>query len=405
MASFSTILVKGYNEAPKLQWTKTYGPYLAYSVIQTKDGGFAIAGQNASYKPFSPHSPPDWRNYTARLIKTDNKGNVTWEKTYEAEVGYGSFSSEVNVVQTEDLGYALCGGDWLLKLNANGDLRWKKTYSSLELEGLAAASDGGYALIGNTKVVEPGDSGDVVIIKTDQEGNTLWNRTFSTGLPFRHDVIAKSLEETNDKGYAIAGGWNGNFWFAKTDADGNVNLNKTYSLISSGGAGFTSVSQTTDGGYILSGFSDDPTQRTTYSGWVVKTDAQGNPEWNYHYVQSGFGALFRSIAQLADGGYVAGGEPALIVLDSLGKLKWNSTSYDAYCVLASRDGGFLVAGGQGDLVSPDQEVWIAEFASESPTPPDKTDSLSPTMWIVVALVTVTIVAVGLVVYFKKYKRK
>ncbi len=394
---------KAAPEGPQVEWSKTYGPYIGYSLIQTEDGGFAIAGQNASYKPFSLHSPPDWSNYTALLIKTDDGGNVTWKKTYEAQLGFDVFSNRVTVVQTEDFGYLLSGDNWLLKLYGNGNVQWNTTFNTLEQCRAIQSSSGGYVLIGNTKIADASDSVNSVLIKTDENGSVLWNTTFSTGLPFRNDVVADSLGETSDKGFAIAGSWDGNFWFVRTDADGNVDFNKIYNLTSSGGAAFTSLSVTTDGGYVLSGFDYDPTQQTAYSGWIVKTDAQGNSEWNYHFVHSSFGALFRSIAQLADGGYVAVGNPALVKLDSSGNLSWNVTSFNAYSVLASQDGGFLVAGGVGDLLSPNQEVWVAKFASESAIPFDETSPFT-TIWIVIAGIVAVVIGAGIVVCFKKRKR-
>lgn len=120
-------------------------------------------------------------------------------------------------------------------------------------------------------------------------------------------------------------------------------------------------------------------------------------------MQSGFGALFRSIAQLADGGYIAVGNPALVKVDSSGNLSWNSTDYNAYSVSASQDGGFVVAGGIGDLLSPNQEIWVATFAPESAVPPDETYPF-PTIWIMAAVVIVAVAGVGLLVYFTHVKR-
>ncbi|MCW4044874.1 MAG: hypothetical protein NWE94_05090 [Candidatus Bathyarchaeota archaeon] len=118
-------------------------------------------------------------------------------------------------------------------------------------------------------------------------------------------------------------------------------------------------------------------------------------------MQSGFGALFRSIAQLADGGYIAVGNPALVKVDSSGNLRWNSTGYNAYSVSASQDGGFVVAGGLGDLLSPNQEIWVAKFAPESAFSPDGTSPPSPTAWVVVAVAVVSVVGIGLFVTLKK----
>jgi hypothetical protein len=412
--------LKAADEAPKLEWSKTYGHYLADAVIQTVDGGYAIAGQNASFKPTEPHSPPNWENYTALMIKTDEGGNAIWEKSYEAYVGYGFFSNRANSVkQTKDSGYALCGADWFLKTDGQGNVQWNKKFSTLELFDVAQASDGGYVLIGNTKLVDSAGSVDSVLIKTDENGNTVWNKTFSSNLPYGIDVSAYSLEETDDGGYAIAGSWYGTLWFAKTDSNGNLDFNQTYGSISNFGALFSSISKTTDGGYALAGFDVDERKEAAWTGWVVKTDAQGNVQWSFHFEQPVSellrGAEFRSITQTVDGGYVAVGYPALVKLDSSGRLLWNVMTYNAYSVSQTEDGGFIVAGGQGNPTRSDQRIWLAKFAPESGTPspnnrtpPSSTNVTPPPFWATV-LIAVVIVAVfaaglGLLIYLIKRKR-
>jgi len=378
---------------------------LGYSIVQTVDGGFAIAGQNASYKPFEPHSgPTDWQNFTVMLIKTDAEGDVAWEKTYETQIGYGISSSDAAVIQTGDLGYALCRDEWFLKLNTEGIVEWTKTFDNLEHCKAIQTSDDGYALIGNTKAVKASSSVNSILIKTDANGDILWTKNFSSALPYRNDVVATALAETSDNGYVIVGSWHGVFWFAKTDYNGNLLFNQTYGLSSTvGGAGFTSLSKTMDDGYIFAGSDYNPTQEVSYSGWIFKTDSQGNTQWNYHFQLPGFGALFRSITQTADGGYIAVGSPVLVKLDSSGNLEWNTTGYDAYSVVAIENGGFAVAGGQGDLISFNQELWAAKFAVTESALPSISD-----LYLAIAvagLLLSVIIVIASVVLIKKRGRR
>ena len=112
---FEAPSVFGNLEAPKTLWSKTYGPCSGLSIIQTTDGNLAIAGQNATFIPFSPHEPEEWANYTALLLRINQQGNVLSEKTYENQMKFASFLNGANsITQTSDLGYALCGNNWLL---------------------------------------------------------------------------------------------------------------------------------------------------------------------------------------------------------------------------------------------------------------------------------------------------
>jgi hypothetical protein len=384
----SVPFTKAIDEAPQLQWSKTYGPYYAYSVIQTSDGGFAIAGQNATYKPFSPHSPSDWLNFTALLIKTDSSGNVSWEKTYEPQIAN-------SVVQTNDSGYAICGDNSLLKLDFQGNVQWKRTFSDLKNCQAIQTNDEGFVVFGNT-LANDVQTISSILVRTDSLGQILWTKNFTSNSPTGNEVFVASVQQTSDNGFAIAGSWGGTFWFAKSDAAGNLDFNLTYNSILDFEGGFNSISNTTDGGYILAGTDYNPTQQTSYSAWIVKTDSNGNIQWSYHFQLSGFGAILQSIAETTDGGYVAAGNPALIKLNSNGKPEWNMTSYNAYSVMPTKDSGFVVAGGQGDLTGPDQKLWVAKFAPESATPsPETPVPFSTALLIAVIAMVIVVVGIGL----------
>ena len=355
-------IVHASSGSPTIQWSKTYGSYVGLSVIQTTDGGFAVAGQKAAYKPFASHSPAQWENYTALLFKTDENGNLTWEKTYESQ-GYGYAGAQANsVVQTNDQGYALCGYNWFLKLDAEGNIQWNMTFSNLELCLALQTKEGGYAIVGNANSDDASASNYAELIKTDQNGDIQWSKIFSLNTTYSA-VYVTSLQETKKGGFALTGSWNGNSWFAETDANGTLLFNKTYNLAPSGLDWFSCVSETADEGYILAGTSEN----NMWTAWVVKTDAQGNAQWNFHYQQSNtnlLGSEFFSVAQMTDGGYVAVGIPSLVKLDSSGKMEWNMTGYLGYSVVALSD-GFVVAGALGDLAASNQTLWVAKITMET----------------------------------------
>jgi hypothetical protein len=220
-------------------WNRTYGgtPYeTAESVIETSDGGYAVAG---------------WRWYYTGmvLVKTDKFGNMEWVQTYgKNEIAHDSANS---VIETSDGGYAIAGSrrsgerigynDFVLvKTDAYGNMEWDRTYGGTDGDGASAiveTSDGGYALAGVTLSFGAGDR-DVWLIKTDTNGNMQWNKTYGgTGTE-----EASSLVETSDGGFAIAGNTDSlgagesDFWLIKTDSYGNIKWDKTYGGTGSEGA-------------------------------------------------------------------------------------------------------------------------------------------------------------------------
>jgi len=284
------------------QWNKTYGGTggdIAWSVIQTGDGGYAIAG---------------WNGANALLVKTDSSGNMQWNKTY------GGLGSDVawSVIQTGDGGYAIGGetssygagsvDSWLIKTDSSGNAQWNKTYGGTNLDtcrSLIKTSDGGYALVGYTNSYGAGNL-DFWLVKTDSSGNAQWNKTYGGT---NYD-IACSVVQTIGGGYAIAGYTNSygvgsdDFWLVKTDSAGNAQWNKTY-----GGAGYDdawSVIQTIDEGYALTGYTDSYGAGST-DVWLVKTNSIGNMLWNVTYGGITVDAAY-SIVKTSDGGYALAGE-------------------------------------------------------------------------------------------------
>jgi hypothetical protein len=334
-------------------WSRTYGgteQNLAYSLVEASDGGYAIAGNSL-------------------LVKIDALGNMQWNKTYSG-VAY-------SIVATSDGGYALAGavaGDfWLMKIDSDGDVEWNQTYGGTGDDyafSLVVTSDGGYALAGSTASFGAGGV-DFWLVKTDSLGDMEWNVTYGGS----GDEWACSVIATPDGGYALAGVCNcsmsywiwygffydGDCWLVKTDAFGNMEWSQTY-----GGAGSdwaSSVVATSDGGYAIAGTWNFTMSIDTGGGdfWLIKTDSNGDVEWNQKYGGEGEDLAY-SLVATSDGGYAIAGtwyfrgplmmgsaDFWLVKTDLLGDMQWNYTYGDtgddiARSLITTSDGGYAIAG-------------------------------------------------------------
>ena len=241
---------------PDTLWTRIYGgpgDEICYSVQQTRDGGYVLGGV---YEATSVSQDDMY------LIKTDRVGRIVWNRTY--------------------------GGD-----------------SNECCRSVHQTNDGGYALAGFTYSYGSGLS-DFYLVRTDSLGNQQWDHTYGTGSSDRLEC----MQPTADGGY-ILGGYTGppygeDMYLVKTDSLGNLEWDHTYG--GSGVDGCYSVQQTSDGGYILGGSFYGGT--SGYMMWLVKTDDQGNMEWDQTFGYAGSGRC-NCVRQTSDGGYVLGGSDDL----------------------------------------------------------------------------------------------
>lgn len=280
--------LKADTEVPQLQWSKTYNGDSGLAV-QTADGGYAIAAKNASiWYPALERAP--------MLIKTDSSGNLQWSKIFET-VGLVGVNS---IVQTKDSGYAISGtsiappilnpvySGWLIKTDDKGTVQWNKTFEDpLETCHVIQTSDGGYALTGYMANSANGANG--LLLKMDEKGNTVWSKTFGGN---SSKVFILNIAEANNGGYVLVGNRDQDGWLAKTDNEGDLQWSQTYH--SSGFAALLTLAKTSDGGYILSGGTID-------TGLLIKTDSNGNSQWTKDYSAS---PLIGSVLQTADGGFI-----------------------------------------------------------------------------------------------------
>jgi hypothetical protein len=268
------------NAVGETTWTKTYGGdslERSYSVKQTFDNGYVIAGYTRS---FGAGLSDIW------LLKTDSLGDTTWTKTY----GGAGNDQCYAVDQTADSGYVLTGWStsfgsydmYVIKTYANGDTMWTRTYGGqYDDEGYSVQQtlDNGYIIAGYRSVLSPTHP-DLYVVKTDANGDTLWTRTFGNA---SYDDVAWSVEQLADSGYIIAGYTYSygagtptypNMWLIKLDVSGDTVFTQTY-----GGSGSDkaySVKQTSDNGYIITGSTDSfgPANLNVY---LVKTTGDTIP--------------------------------------------------------------------------------------------------------------------------------
>jgi len=290
----------------KSGWIKTFGTTdwddVAYSVQQTSDGGYILVGYTESYGAGDDDA---W------LIKTDANGNKQWDKTF----GGAGWDMGESVQQTSDGGYIIAGKTndyaWLIKTDANGNKQWDKTFGENgKYWGQSAqqTSDSGYIMVAFRYT--GGD--EVWLIKYDADGNEQWNKSFGGSYGTRDHYF--SVEQTDDGGYIISGSkdtYRADVWLIKTDDEGNKQWDKTFGKEKTGYDCGNSVQQTSDGGYIVAGFTGDSSDERDV--WLIKTDDEGNKQWDKTLGAAGFRIhkglhIGYSIQQTSDEGFIIAGK-------------------------------------------------------------------------------------------------
>jgi hypothetical protein len=282
--------------AGAIQWAKSAGSTgndLAFSVRQTSDGGYIVAGQTDSFNGVGQ----------ILLTKFTSTGAFQWAST----LGNASDSAAgLSVQQTADGGYIVTGfpggaigGLGLLKYDSAGQLQWLKRASSTNFYGQSVqqTSDGGYVVTGSIQ----GNVYDLALLKFDGSGNLQWSqRAGGDGYE-----IGNSVQQTFDGGYIVAGttasfGAGGqDLLLLKYDSTGSLQ----WSRIS--GQAFDdigdSVQQTSDGGYIVGAHI---TSTSGASGVLLqKYDGSGTLQWA-KVIGIGPNAGAASVQQTLDGGYL-----------------------------------------------------------------------------------------------------
>jgi hypothetical protein len=340
-------------------WMQTYGRFfndeMGSSVQQTDDGGFIVVGAK-SRSLIDIHGHRDvW------LIKLDETGSEIWDKTF------GGWADDVgnSVQQTLDGGYIITGYTesysngkkdvWLIKTDENGKKLWDKTFGYSDFDSgseVKQTSDGGYIIIGKVNT-SGGGRGDVWLIKVDTNGELLWERSFGG----KGHNYADEIQQTSDEGYIIIGSsWipgetNDYFmWLIKLYKNGNLICYKKFNVTESDHG--WSIDQTVDGGFIIVVETDHDSEDNV---WLLKTDESGDKIWDKIFEGRGY-----SVQQTNDGGYIIAGAAMnptktdfsnglLIKTDGYGEQEWRKTFGGRkpdflFSVQLTTDNGYIITG-------------------------------------------------------------
>ncbi len=337
-------------------WDRTFGGLGAdnYPILRrTPDGGFIVAGATAS-EISGNKTTPLCGTVAAWILKLDAAGNRQWEQT----VGTPADSLYIVTIEpTRDGGYLLgasstaepgplvgenCGKTspnfgsedfWIVRLNALGERLWDASFGGEASDNLAAIApldDGGFILVGNSHSDVSGNKSsenygidDVWIVRVDESGNKIWDRSYGGTA----SDSALSVAVTSDGGFLVSGNSasdaDGNkdapnyglqdFWVLRLDAIGNKLWDQSYGGNEDEfGAWMT---PTLEGGAVLAGYTDSPIGGTrTAPGWggldywVVRIDADGHQLWDRAFGGTGDFDWAYHVTAAADGGVLVLGE-------------------------------------------------------------------------------------------------
>jgi hypothetical protein len=327
----------------------------AYSIIRTTDGGYAMAGYTDSFVG---------GNFDMYIVKLDSSGNLQWSRTVGGtgiDVAYSIIQTTDGgyavAGYTGNPNLGVFSDFYIMKLDAGGNLQWSKAIGGRGINvsySIVQTTDGGYAVAGYTNVT---GNGDFYIVKIDASGNFQWSRTVGVIT----DDKAFSIIQTTDGGYAVAGETTSfgagsyDMYIVKLDAGGNLQWNKTVGGGQSEEA--NSIIQTTDGGYAVAGYTMSFAAgiRDMY---IVKLNSSGTLQWSRTVGGTNYDQAY-SIIQTTDGGYAVAGytmsfgagnaDMYIVKLDAGGTLQWSWTvggtnDEFGYSIIQTTGGGYAVAG-------------------------------------------------------------
>ena len=278
----------------------------------------------------------------------------------------------VDTTESEGSGYS---DVWLIKTNENGDLQWSKTFGGTQYDygkDVRQTADGGYVITGYTYSFGNGGH-DVWLIRTDGNGNLLWDETYGGG----GNEYGEGVSETKDGGFIIAGcdyhdgddPWS-ELYVIKTDDQGNQEWSNTLGDWGDFSWGF-SVVEANDGDYVAVGFTE------SYGNgrkdiWLLKFHAHGGLRWHRTFGGDGFERGY-SLEQTADKGYIIAGYTSsygnggndvwLVKTDKDGQESWNrkfggEKDDEGYSVSVCDDGGYIISGSTWSFGAGNRDVWI-----------------------------------------------
>ncbi|MCL2011067.1 MAG: hypothetical protein FWG71_11075 [Synergistaceae bacterium] len=324
--------------APDIEWQKTLGGSgydRAQSIQQTNDGGFIVAGYtNSNDGDVSGNNGGLW---DAWVVKLDSAGEIEWQRCLGGsrdEIAYsiqqtsdgGYIVAGFTNSNDGDVSGNNGGEDaWVVKLDSAGGIEWQRCLGGSGSDGASSVqqtSDGGFIVAGATYSNDGDVSGnngnlDAWVVKLDSTGGIEWQRCIGG---YKEDH-AYYVQQTSDDGYIVAGftesndgdvsgnngGWDA--WVVKLDSAGGIEWQRCIGGSEEDHAYY--VQQTGDGGYIFAGSTrsndgDVSGNNGSRDAWVVKLGSAGEIEWQKCIGGSQWDEAF-SIRQTSDGGFIVAG--------------------------------------------------------------------------------------------------
>lgn len=376
-----------------VEWMQVYGgehQESGYSVEQTNDGGFIVAGNTYSFGAGS---------YDFYLVKTDSLGDIEWEKTYGTSARERAYS----VQQTSDNGFIIAGSKnpassgpydiYVIKTDSMGNVQWDEIYGfpghNDYCYSIRQTEDNGYIIGGQTDSVCVGISSDIYLIKVDSIGSIQWDSRYGG----ESGEFGRSVILTSDGGYAIAGSTqsygagSSDFYLVKTDSSGCLEWDAVF-----GGYSWdycNDLVETTDGGFAIVGYTMSFSVST--SMWVIKTDSSGCLEWD-SVIECDLSSEAYGICNSDEGGYVISGQlyPApdelldgcVVKLDEEGSTQWRITfGGDSNEMLRSirqtSDGNYITVGNTGSYGPGLYNIWVVKINAEVSIQEESSVFISP----------------------------
>jgi len=321
--------------------------------------------------------------------------NAQWARTY------GKYDDDVaySIQQTSDGGYIVVGhtasygtGDndfdaWIIKLFSTGAVEWQRTFGGPEddsFEAVQETSDGGYIVAGYTESFGAGYK-DLWVLKLTFTGDVEWQWAYG-GSAEDYDfggnpddfARSTSIKETRDGGYILTGCTQSfgvqrsDVWILKLTATGDIEWQKTYGYPISDEV--YSILETSDGGYLAIGTSPE----VGFGVGIIKLTPTGDIEWQRDYGgNNSVGA--GSMQQTSDGGYVVVGsiwwgftagydDVWILKLTATGDIEWQkayggSKSDGAHSIKQTSDGGYIVAGSTLSFGAGYRDAWVIKLTS------------------------------------------
>ena len=300
-------------------WQKTYGKEDsdgAHSIQQTSDSGYIVAGWIAWgwivdmpddfwILKLNPKGNSQWAVFLGDINPLYHSEESAYSIQQTSDAGYIVAGRKKEHEEEYPWSYDFC----ILKLDSNGEPEWQHMYGGSNKDDYAYSvqqiNDGGYIVAGTTESFGAGNK-DFWVLKLDSAGDVEWERAYGGS----GEDYAESIQQTHDGGFIVAGTTSSfgvagfDYWVLKLDSSGEIVWQKTYG--GNGGDYAHSVQQTDDGGYVIAG-STGSFGAGKVDFWVLKLGTEGEVKWEKAYGGAEYDSAF-SVDQASDGGYIVAGK-------------------------------------------------------------------------------------------------